>query len=143
MLQEGYIERVGNTRTIPVDVRIIAATNVDLPRAIAEGRFRNDLYYRLNVLHIEMPPLRVRREDIALLAQHFLLGFANEMRSNVSGFSNDALRAMQHHDWPGNVRELMNRIQRATAICETRLIKASVGSAPPACLRRKTPSLLW
>lgn len=121
-LQQGTIERLGNARPISVNVRIIAATNVDLEQAVQDGRFRQDLYYRLNVLRIEMPPLRARGEDVLLLAQFFFRKFAAEKRPNVRGYSRQALAAIQHHAWPGNVRELINRIRRALVMSENHLI---------------------
>lgn len=121
-LQQGTIERLGNPRPIPVNVRIVAATNVDLEQAVKEGRFRQDLYYRLNVLRVEMPPLRARADDVLLLAQFFFHKFSAEKRSNVRGYSRQALAAIQHHSWPGNVRELINRVRRALVMSENRLI---------------------
>ena len=122
-LQEKTIERVGSPTPIPVDVRVIAATHVNLEKAVAEGRFREDLYYRLNVLHLDMPPLRERGEDIELLAQHFFSQFAKHARPDVKGFSKPAIDAINTYSWPGNVREMVNRIQRAVVMCEGRLIK--------------------
>jgi len=126
VLQEGYIEPLGNGRRINVDLRIIAATHRDLPQAIEEGRFREDLYYRLNVLYLELPPLRERREDIEPLAAYFFARFLNESHRSIAGFSSEALRVMKHHhDWRGNVRELLNRVRRAVIMCDTRHIKPS------------------
>ena len=121
-LQEGTINRVGGTEHIPVDVRVIAATHIDLEKAVAEGRFREDLYYRLNVLHVTVPPLRERGEDIELLARYLFQRFAGEKRASVKGFSQHALRCMNQHTWPGNVRELVNRVRRAAVMCENHLI---------------------
>lgn len=125
VLQEGYIERLGSSHRIDVNVRVVAATNVNLPLAVAMGKFREDLYYRLNVLQIEIPPLRQRKEDIEPLAWFFLSKFRSKVGCYVKGFSNEALDAMKHYDWPGNVRELINRVQRAMVMTETRLITAS------------------
>jgi DNA-binding NtrC family response regulator len=99
-------------------VRIVAATNVNLEQAIKEGRFREDLYYRLNVVNIAIPPLRERREDILPLAEHFLQRFALELRRAVKGFSPEGVKALQEYRWPGNVRELENTIERAVLMCE-------------------------
>lgn len=122
-LQEKKIGRVGNSNDFAVDVRVIAATNVNLEKAVEEGRFREDLYYRLNVLHLEMPPLRERGKDIELLARHFFQQFSRNLRPNVKGFSKQAMDAINEHGWPGNVREMVNRVQRAVVMCEGRLIK--------------------
>jgi DNA-binding NtrC family response regulator len=121
-LQEKMITRVGSTERIPVDVRVIAATHVDLQRAMAEGRFREDLYYRLNVLHLQVPALRERREDIPLLAESVFHDNRRQTGSRVRGLSAQALRAMVDYDWPGNVRELINRVQHAVIMSENRLI---------------------
>ncbi|HKJ10519.1 MAG TPA: sigma 54-interacting transcriptional regulator [Gammaproteobacteria bacterium] len=121
-LQEGTIERIGNTEPMRVDVRVIAATHHDLQDAVRQGRFREDLYYRLNVLHLNVPPLRERREDIEPLAEHYFRLYHRERNRNVRGFSRQALEAMKRYDWPGNVRELVNRVRRATIMCEHRLI---------------------
>lgn len=121
-LQEGTFQRLGSSIDIHANVRIVAATNVDLDRAIAERRFREDLYYRLNVLHIEMPALRERAADIEALAQHFFRVFAPEGKRSLRGFSQEALRQMAKYTWPGNVRELMNRVRRAVVMCEDRMI---------------------
>ncbi len=122
-LQEKTIERVGSSASIHVDARIVAATNVDLEQAVSEGRFREDLYHRLNVLHLDVPSLRQRDEDIDRLAQFFFKQFSMEKRSNVQGFSQEALHVMNAHNWPGNVRELMNRVRRALVMAEGRLIQ--------------------
>jgi transcriptional regulator with PAS, ATPase and Fis domain len=124
-LQEGQIVRVGGREAIRVDVRIIAATNVRLRQAIAEGRFREDLYYRLNILALMMPPLRERPEDIELLAQHALHRAAVQFNRDVTGFAPEALEALRRHDWPGNVRELMAVVRRAVVIGDTSIIAAS------------------
>ncbi len=121
-LQESTIDRVGSTKGIRVDVRVIAATNVDLEAAVASGAFRKDLFYRLNVLPLSVPPLRERGEDIKLLAQHFFQKYASDRGCRLKGFSRRALIAMAAHEWPGNVRELINRIRRAMVLAEGRLI---------------------
>lgn len=126
VLQEGYIEPLGNGGRIDVDFRIIAATNRNLPQAIQEGTFRGDLYYRLHVLNLELPPLRERRDDIEPLAAYFFFRFLNETHRVIAGFSSEALNVVKHHyDWPGNVRELLNCVRRAMVLCDTRYIKPS------------------
>jgi DNA-binding NtrC family response regulator len=115
-LQERELERVGGTQPIPVDVRVIAATNRDLASAIKEGRFREDLFYRLNVIPIALPPLRERKEDIPVLAEYFLRRTAAETKKNVIGISEDAQAMLVAYEWPGNVRELANAIERAVVL---------------------------
>jgi transcriptional regulator with PAS, ATPase and Fis domain len=115
-LQDGQIVRVGGRETVNVDVRIVAATNVRLRQAIAEGRFREDLYYRLNVLALHLPPLRERVEDIDQLARHFLHEAGNNFSREVVDFEPAALDALRAHNWPGNVRELMSMVRRAVVI---------------------------
>lgn len=124
-LQEKVIERVGSTAEIHVDVRVIAATNIDLEKAVEEGRFRRDLYYRINVLRIKMPPLRDRKGDIELLAKLYFQKFSKENHSAVRSFSQQALAAMRCHHWLGNVRELINKVRRAMVMSENRLLTAS------------------
>ncbi|MCV6612631.1 MAG: sigma-54 dependent transcriptional regulator [Amphritea sp.] len=121
-LQEQVIQRVGSNEAIPVDVRVLAATHVDLDKAVAEGHFREDLLYRLNVLHISTPALRDREGDIELMARYFFERFRGDGGKRLRGFSQSALQALEQHDWPGNVRELINRIRRAIVMCEGRLI---------------------
>ena len=121
-LQDGRIVRVGGREPIRVDVRIVAATNVRLRQAIAEGRFREDLYYRLNILAVRMPPLRERPEDILLLANHALHQAAAHFGREVTGFAPEAIEALHHHDWPGNVRELMAVVRRAVVIGDSPLV---------------------
>src|SRR5260221_2119766 len=116
VLQEGKVRPIGSTEEIDVDVRVIAATNKEFEKEIAEGRFREDLYYRLSVIPIQLPPLRERREDIPLLARHFLERFRKSMEKPIGGISSDALRKLEAYDWPGNVRELENTIERAIAL---------------------------
>jgi two-component system response regulator HydG len=118
VLQERAFERVGGNESISVDVRVIAATNRDLAADVREGRFREDLYYRLNVVHVEMPPLRVRGADVIVLANHFLRRFAEENHKPVQAFSDEARAKILAHRWPGNVRELENAIERAVVLCE-------------------------
>jgi DNA-binding NtrC family response regulator len=121
-LQEGTIERVGSAASIPVNARVMAATHVDLERALEKQQFRDDLYYRVNVLRLDCPPLRERLDDIAMLAHFFLDRYAHEKAPNVRGFSAAALAAMNEYSWPGNVRELMNRVRKAIVLCEGRLV---------------------
>src|SRR4030043_767595 len=116
VLQDREFKRVGGTEDVRVDVRIIAATNRDLEEAVREKRFREDLYYRLNVIQIKLPPLRERKEDIPLLAMHFLKKYAKELNKNIITISPEALRILLHYDYPGNVRELQNIIERAVAL---------------------------
>jgi two-component system response regulator HydG len=117
VLQEGEIKRVGANETRIVDVRVVAATNVDLRHRIAEGSFREDLFYRLNVVAIFLPPLRERRDDIALLAYHFLRKYAARAGRNVQKISPDAMQILESHPWPGNVRELENAIEYSLVFC--------------------------
>lgn len=116
VLQEGKVRPIGSTEESDVDVRIIAATNKDFEKEIAEGRFREDLYYRLNVIPIQLPALRERRGDIPLLARHFLERFRQAMDKRIMGISPEAMRRMESYDWPGNVRELENTMERAVAL---------------------------
>ncbi len=115
-LQEGEVERVGGTKTIAVDVRVIAATNVDLRQAVREGRFREDLFFRLNVFPIHLPPLRDRRDDIPLLMSHFLAHYNKRHRRQVAGFSQAAVKAMYNYAFPGNIRELQNLVERGVIL---------------------------
>lgn len=122
VLQEGEIERVGAEATLSIDVRVIAATNRNLEKDVVEGRFREDLFYRLNVIQIGLPPLRRRLGDVALLAQHFLDRFAQKNHKSVKGFSEAALMALDGYAWPGNVRELENTVERAVVLCRREII---------------------
>lgn len=117
VLQEGEIERLGGSGPIPVDVRIVAGTNRDLKKRVEEGFFREDLFYRLNVVPITLPPLRERREDIPLLADHFLRRYAIKNQKPMTGFSPEAREKLEAHGWPGNIRELENVIERAVVLC--------------------------
>ena len=123
VLQERTFERVGGNEALTVDVRLVAATNRDLAADVQTGRFREDLYYRLNVVHIDMPPLRVRDGDVLLLANHFLRRFAAENNKRIDGFSDQARAKVISHRWPGNVRELENAIERAVVLCDTPTIE--------------------
>ncbi|MGD8370112.1 MAG: sigma-54 dependent transcriptional regulator [Syntrophobacterales bacterium] len=122
VLQEKEIQRVGGEEVIKVDVRVMAATNKDLREEIEAGRFREDLYYRLNVLTLPVPALRQRAEDIPLLAQHFLETFAEKNRKPIKGFSPQAMDRMVRYNWPGNVRELMNAVERSVILCRSEYI---------------------
>jgi Nif-specific regulatory protein len=123
VLQEQQFERVGGIRPIKVDVRLIAATNRDLESAIKDGGFRQDLYYRLNVVSLKLPPLRERREDIPLLANYFATKYANKCKRQVRGIAPEARALLTAYDWPGNVRELENAIERAIVLGSTDLIR--------------------
>ena len=118
VLQEQEFERLGGTRTIKVDVRLIAATNRDLPAMVATGTFREDLYYRLNVMPIDMPPLRERKEDIQALAGFFIRRFAGELKKKIEGLEPEALKLLMRYNWPGNIRELENAIERAMLLAD-------------------------
>jgi two-component system response regulator HydG len=124
VLQEKEFEPLGSTRTIKVDIRVIAATNKDLPKEVREGRFREDLYYRLNVVPITMPPLRERKEDIPPLADHFLAVYREKNRKPLKGISGKALDLLARYDWPGNIRELENFIERAVIMTKEEMITA-------------------
>jgi transcriptional regulator with GAF, ATPase, and Fis domain len=124
-LQERRIERVGGTTPIDIDVRVVAATNRDLERDVAEGRFRADLFYRINVVPITLPPLNERREDIPLLASHFLTRARAEAGTGPSKIARSALSALERCPWPGNVRELQNAIEHAVALAEGEVLEES------------------
>ena len=124
VLQEHEFERLGGTRTLKVDVRLIAAANRSLPAMVAAGQFREDLYYRLNVVSVEMPPLRERKEDIEALAIHFVRKFSGELKKKIDGIAPDALKMLMRYHWPGNIRELQNALERAVLLTEERVIAA-------------------
>ncbi|MHB1403658.1 MAG: sigma 54-interacting transcriptional regulator [Thiobacillus sp.] len=126
VLQEGEVRPVGATETRPVDVRILSATHRNLEEAIASGEFREDLYYRLNVVTLTLPPLRERREDIPLLARHFLTVLTEKYRRRIHGFAPDALDMLTAADWPGNIRQLHNVLEQCIALCTTSTIPASL-----------------
>jgi two-component system response regulator HydG len=139
-LQERTFERVGGNETIKVDVRLIAATNRDLPVEIAAGKFREDLYYRLNVVNVEMPPLRARPSDLLPLATHFLHRFAKDNAKSIVDFDDEAVERISTYRWPGNVRELENVIERAVVLCDgprvtAKNLPAGVGAAPRGVFR--------
>ena len=123
VLQERCFYRVGGQEEVRVDVRVIAATHVNLQQAVADGKFRDDLFYRLNVIEVRIPPLRERREDIPLLARHFLERLAHELGKDVEDISEGGLRALMDYHWPGNVRELENAIERAMVTCRGRVLQ--------------------
>src|SRR5512134_1928344 len=122
VLQEHEFERLGGTRTLRVDVRVITATNRNLPQMVANGQFREDLYYRLNVVSIDMPPLRDRKDDIQQLAMFFLRRFSGELKKRLDGLSPDAHKLLMRYNWPGNIRELENAIERAVLLTEGPLL---------------------
>ncbi len=121
-LQERVVYRVGDTRPETCDIRILAATNRDLEKEIARGRFREDLYYRLNVVNVELPPLRVRGDDVLVIARYLLSRYSREYDAKVKGFSPNAAVAIRKHNWPGNIRELENRIKKAIVLCDSTVI---------------------
>ncbi len=128
-LQSHQFEAVGSNKTETVDVRVILASNVDLEAKVREGEFREDLFYRINVISITMPSLSERITDIALLADYFLDRYRTDMKREILGFDEEAVRVLQRHDWPGNVRELQNAVERAVVLCKGRYIH--VGDLPP------------
>jgi formate hydrogenlyase transcriptional activator len=128
VLQEQEFERLGSTRTIRVNVRVVAATNVDLQEMVHERRFRADLFYRLNVFPIEVPPLRDRLEDIAELVWHFVEKFAQRMNRNIEVIPDQVMQALRTHTWPGNVRELQNLIERAVILSEGTVLQAPLNA---------------
>jgi len=124
VLQEREFERLGSGRTQQVDVRVIAATNQDLRRMVQEGKFRADLYYRLNVFPIELPPLRDRREDIPVLAEHFVQKFAERHRKPIDQIPYELMQALMNYDWPGNIRELQNLMERSVIVSSSRVLRS-------------------
>src|ERR1700687_3399999 len=135
VLQEHEFERLGGTRTVRVDVRLIAATNRDLPAMVQAGQFREDLYYRLNVVSIEMPPLRERKDDIVPLANSFIRRFSGELKKKIDGLEPEAQKLLMRYNWPGNIRELENAIERAMLLTESRAITTDdlrLGETPTA-----------
>jgi DNA-binding NtrC family response regulator len=125
VLESGEMERLGSSRVRKIDVRVISATNTDLPAAIAAGQFREDLLFRLNTVEIHLPPLRERREDVPTLAMHFLRRYATRYRREIDGFDSSALQTMIQYAWPGNVRELEHTLERAVLMCRGREIQAA------------------
>lgn len=142
VLQEGKVRPIGSTEESDVDVRVIAATNKNLENEIVEGRFREDLYYRLSVIPIHLPPLRERREDIPLLAREFLERFSKSMNKKVLGIEPEAMRRLEVYDWPGNVRELENTIERAVALeGGTRILTEALPERIRSHFQESTPSI--
>jgi two-component system response regulator HydG len=137
VLQEGEIKRVGSADSVKVDVRVVAATHRDLPKLVKTGKFREDLFYRLNVINIPLPALRERAEDIPLLAHHFLRRYAERLGKKVRTLSPEAIELLCSHRWPGNVRELENAVERAVVLC--RGDSVSPGDLPPAVSGRTAP----
>src|SRR6185312_12613203 len=137
VLEERRFERVGGQKAIEVDVRVVAATNRDLAEMVKRGQFREDLFYRLSVIHIEVPPLRERLDDVPLLADHFLQKFRQQAARRITGFSAEALAAMTRYSWPGNVRELRNAVERAIVLGDRETIQAQ--DLPPQVLAQAQP----
>ena len=133
VLQERTFERVGGEETIEVDVRVVAATNRNIEEEVKAGRFREDLYYRLNVVRLQVPPLRERKDDIPLLMDSFLKRFSEENSKSILGFENRARQALYRYDWPGNIRELQNCIESAVVMCSGKEI--SIEDLPPTISR--------
>jgi two-component system response regulator PilR (NtrC family) len=129
VLQERRFRRVGGLDEIEANIRVVAATNQDLPKLVHDGRFREDLYYRINVIPVQLPALRERREDIPLIAEHFLVKYREHMGKSVAAISGGAMALLERYDWPGNIRELENVIERAVALERTPTIL--VESLPP------------
>jgi len=143
VLQEKEIERIGGEESVKVDVRIVAATNRILEHEVAEGRFRLDLYYRLNVFPVQLPPLRERKEDVEVLALHFIHKYASLARKNVTGVTPFALKQLTDYSWPGNIRELEHLIERSVLLCpgtEIEQFNLNIPSAPVTVVEKETPS---
>jgi two-component system, NtrC family, response regulator PilR len=150
VLQERKFRRVGGTEEISADIRVVAATNQDLPKLVSEGRFREDLYYRINVIPVQLPALRERREDIPLIAEHFLVKYREQMGKAVAAISGGAMAFLERYDWPGNIRELENVIERAVALERTPTIlveslpaqiRATMAGGPVAAVDDDMPEL--
>ncbi len=146
-IQESEFERVGGIKTLKVNVRLITATNRDLEQEIQRGNFREDLYYRLNVVPLQIPPLRLRKGDIPLLVQHIIKKFNERLKKNITGIADDALSALESHGWPGNIRELENVLERTILFCKSERIERAelqLGSAgePPAMPRTTSSGAL-
>ncbi len=145
VLQEHEFERLGGTRTLRVDVRLIAATNRDLSGMVQAGQFREDLYYRLNVVSIETPPLRERKEDIVPLAHSFIRKFSGELKKKIDGLEPEAQKLLMRYNWPGNIRELENTIERAMLLADARAIRAEdlrIGESSPGGAGRENTSVV-
>jgi len=132
-LQNRTITRVGDTKAIPVDIRLICATNKDLEKMVRDGEFREDLYYRINTMHLHLPALRERIDEIAPLAEMFVAKYAERYRRNVSGLTPDALELLKGHVWSGNIRELQNCIEKAVILCDGEVLTASDIELPQGC----------
>jgi DNA-binding NtrC family response regulator len=145
VLEDGQFERLGSSRTQRIDVRVLAATNADINAEISAGRFRSDLLYRLNTIHIHLPPLRERGEDIVLLAQRFLIAHAQHHRRGVSSFSEPALSALRRYAWPGNVRELNHVVERAVLMARANAVEPAdlrlAAAAPGTAAERRAMTL--
>src|SRR5207249_12016622 len=142
VLQEQEFERLGATRTVRVDTRVVAATNADLSRLVAERKFRSDLYYRLNVFPIQIPPLRDRREDISLLVRYFVQKFSRRLNKTVQYVPSDAMDALVSYSWPGNIRELENLLERAVILSpgkELRVPLSELRNGPAGAAVEETP----
>src|SRR4030095_3981256 len=138
VLQQREFERVGGNRTIPVNIRVIAATNKEMDAEVKAGRFRSDLYYRLNVVSLAMPPLRERREDIALLVGHFIEKYSKKCAIRPKKVSPDAMACLMNYDWPGNVRELENALERALVIGSSDMLR--IEDLPEGILEKDMPN---
>ncbi len=139
VLQERELERVGGSQSIKVDVRVIAATNRDLNAAVANGFFRRDLFYRLQVFPIEIPPLRERSEDIPMLVEYFIDRYARKARKNITRINKETLELLQSYSWPGNIRELQNVIERSMILCETDIFSIDESWLPQQLLPATEP----
>src|SRR5262249_40519884 len=139
-LQEQEFERLGSTRTVRVDVRLVAATNRDLVQMVAEGRFRSDLYYRLNVFPVVLPPLRERRDDIPMLARHFVQRFARRMGRQIETIPAAVMDVLVRYPWPGNIRELQNVIERAVILSPGPALQIPLGELPPPAAPADAPA---
>ena len=139
VLEDGVFYRVGGTQPLEADFRVVAATNRDLKKAIDDGAFREDLFYRLNVISFAMPPLRQRKEDIPLLCDHFLLRFAQETNKPIRKIAREAMDEMMLHDWPGNIRELENAIERAVVVGKS--AQVMLGDLPIVCTPGVRPAI--
>ena len=140
VLQEQEFERLGSTKTINVDVRLVAATNRDLAAMVADGRFRSDLYYRLNVFPLVLPPLRERRDDIPPLVRHFTQRFARRMGRRIETIPSAVMEALVRYPWPGNIRELQNVIERAVILSPGSSLQIPLGDLQPAATQAPVPT---
>jgi len=140
VLQEQEFERLGGTRTIRVDVRLVAATNRDLAQMVAEGRYRSDLYYRLNVFPLLLPPLRERPDDIPRLVRHFTQRFARRMGRRIETIPSEVMDALVHYPWQGNIRELQNIVERAVILSPGPSLQVPLGELQPAAAQANEPT---